>query len=169
MVSVKIVLISATSLVGAVSAVPVQKEIDYLSILIPGEGLPTPQELGLTNKDLNKPMPRCMLPSNDNVLKKRSECRQNNTCSLSDSTGCFNDRLSLNETPCQVDGRPKQMCLVGSYSWIGNAEGVPSASSYCRDVAHGGNAVNNDSRFGDRVGGSKYAGGNGNLKVNIAG
>ncbi|KAJ6262617.1 hypothetical protein Dda_3429 [Drechslerella dactyloides] len=149
MVAVKVAVVSALCLGGTVYAAPatVPAEVDYLSILIPGEGLPTPQELGLTNEDLTKPIPSDFLPSNgiserDNVLRKRTQCSPDHTCALSDSTACFNYLLSLNETPCEAGKINRQMCNVNGCRWIGLAENTDWARSYCRDVAYGGNSVN---------------------------
>ncbi|KAK6340539.1 hypothetical protein TWF696_008865 [Orbilia brochopaga] len=176
MVSAKIAVISALCLVGTAFAAPAPipaTEIDYVNILIPGPGLPTPQELGLTNEDLTRPIPHDF-PSNgisarDNVLMKRHECRPSHTCNIGDSVACFNYLLSLDQTPCGVGKIQNQMCNVNGCRWIGQAENAETAQSYCRDVAWGGKAVNDNCVRGNQVGGFNYAGGNGHLKVTIAG
>ncbi|KAK6532775.1 hypothetical protein TWF281_006951 [Arthrobotrys megalospora] len=171
MVSIKVALISALGFIGAVNAIPApiaQPEVDYVNALVPGEGLPTPAELGLTNEDLMKPMPNG-ISERDNVLQKRYKCRFTNVCKVSDSTACFNYLLRLNTKNCRATGRPTQFCRMGGCSWIGQAENASSASSYCRDVAHGGNTVNQRCRLGSIVGGYNYAGGNGHLRVTLAG
>ncbi|KAK6343022.1 hypothetical protein TWF718_008400 [Orbilia javanica] len=185
MVSIKVILISALGLLGAVNAIPApipEPEIDYVNALIPGEGLPSPKELGLTNEDLTKPLPNGF-SKRDNVLQKRYQCRFTDVCNLNDSRACFNYLLRLNERSCTATRRPTQFCRIGRCSWIGQAEGRNTASSYWqvspqpnqsvrlkpRDVAHGGNTVNNRCRLGPIVGGYNYAGGNGYLRVTIAG
>ncbi|KAF3906026.1 hypothetical protein ABW21_db0205572 [Orbilia brochopaga] len=178
MVSAKVV-ISVLCLAGTAFAAPApisEAEIDYVNILIPGEGLPTPTELGLTNADLTKPIPHGLQPSygisarDNNILMKRHECRSDHLCNIGDSIACFNYLLSLNETPCNVGKIQNQMCNTNGCRWIGQAENAETTSSFCRDVAWGGKVVNdNCGRGNNQVGGSNYAGGNGFLKVTIAG
>ncbi|RVD84640.1 uncharacterized protein DFL_006379 [Arthrobotrys flagrans] len=70
MVSIKVVMITATGLLGAVNAIPApiaESDVDYVNALVPGEGLPSPKKLGLTNKGLTKPIPNG-ISKRDNVL-----------------------------------------------------------------------------------------------------
>ncbi|EPS38560.1 hypothetical protein H072_7711 [Dactylellina haptotyla CBS 200.50] len=151
MVAIKYALLTF-SLLGAAAAAPAS-EVDYVSALVPGEGLPSPKELGLTNV----------------FLQKRKVCRYTDVCQRTDAIACFNYLLGLNERSCSTGARPTQFCRMGGCSWIGQAENAPQAASYFRDVAHGGNVVINGCRIGSICAGYNYAGGNGNLRVTLAG
>ncbi|EPS44143.1 hypothetical protein H072_1890 [Dactylellina haptotyla CBS 200.50] len=181
MVSVKYALLAFGLLGAAANAAPAP-EVDYVSALIPGEGLPSPKELGMTNADLTKPIPEDDLPLDGrhslpagiserdlSILEKRTTCRFTDTCKLRDSTACFNYLHRLNTRACTVTRRPGQFCRMGGCSWIGQAAGTNRASSHCRDVARGGKKVNDRCRIFDRIGGFNFAHGNGHVRVTIAG
>ncbi|KAJ6255956.1 hypothetical protein Dda_9247 [Drechslerella dactyloides] len=171
--------VTVLALVGATIAAPAPTtEVDYASILIPGPGLPSVKELGLTNADLNKPLPSGVeltpgleeRSADPKELFKRYEpfcgISGRGGCQEGDARACFNYLLKLDRTDCQVSGVIR-MCVVGKCQWYGRSFGKGFASSWCRDVAHGGNWVLNNCNRNGRVSGSNAAGGNGNLVVDI--
>ncbi|KAF3908781.1 hypothetical protein ABW21_db0204781 [Orbilia brochopaga] len=171
--------VTVLALLSATYAAPAP-EVDYASILIPGPGMPSVKELGLTNADLTAP-----LPSDVELLARDVEEGSANPehnlfkrydpfcgisgrggCNTNDATACFNYLKNLNERRCEVSGVIR-MCVVGRCQWYGRSFGKGFSSSFCRDVAWGGKWVLDNCNRGGRVSGSNAAGGNGNLVVDI--
>ncbi|KAK6330406.1 hypothetical protein TWF696_003503 [Orbilia brochopaga] len=170
--------VTVLALLGATYAAPAP-EVDYASILIPGPGLPSVKELGLTNADLTKPLPtgvelnngieeRSANPGKELFKRYDPFCgiADRGGCNANDAAACFNYLRNLNERRCEVSGVIR-MCVVGRCQWYGRSFGKGFASSFCRDVAWGGKWVLDNCNRGGRISGSNAAGGNGNLVVDI--
>ncbi|KAJ6582591.1 hypothetical protein DFH09DRAFT_1145605 [Mycena vulgaris] len=153
--------------VNLVKAVPTA--VEDSPEVIPGPGLPSLASLGLTSADLYK-----RVPTSEEM--KRLEARFNimcgeipPACSVADAVGCFNFLNALGTQACTVNGENVIFCTAGPCKWGGsNISGGPSASSFCSDVAIGGNAVINTCQGNGFVDGANAANGNGNLIVSIS-
>ncbi|KAK6355256.1 hypothetical protein TWF696_004371 [Orbilia brochopaga] len=176
-------MIFILSLWNAATAAPAPVDVttaqgvDYTKLLVPGPGLPSVQELGLTNADLLKPLPGVETPSTRS-LSKRFDLRCSTDtfqwCNGEDAKACYNYLKNLGKTICSVsggDGASISMCHVGpgiGCDWRGVTWGVSSAASYCEDVAAGGlTIIQKCSLEHGVVAGENAANGNGNLIVTI--
>ncbi|KAK6335874.1 hypothetical protein TWF730_003248 [Orbilia blumenaviensis] len=119
MVAIKVALVYALTLFGVINAMPspmAEPEVDYVNALVPGEGLPSPQELGLTNEDLTKPIPNGIftvtsLPSDEVILSHIcSQVSQNAITSCISVTRAGSQMSALSKIP-----RP---ALIISYASI---------------------------------------------------
>ncbi|KAJ6582513.1 hypothetical protein DFH09DRAFT_1360401 [Mycena vulgaris] len=137
--------------------------------VIPGPGLPSLTSLGLTSADLYE-----RVPTSDEVstLEARFDllCGEvEPPCAVADAVACFNFLNASGKTACTVKGENITFCTAGSCKWVGsNISGGPSASSLCRDVAAGGNAVINTCQDNGLVDGVTAATENRNLIVTIS-
>ncbi|EAU84143.1 hypothetical protein CC1G_08684 [Coprinopsis cinerea okayama7 len=145
---------------------------------VPGPGLPSLEELGMTKEDLYKPIPEEVLKSIQaeyGGLTKRytPTCGSTNRASHADAVACYNYLNGLGTTSCVVPNNAGgagniNFCKIGSAYWTGSClAGTCPGSSYCRDVARGGLWVLNNCNVGGQVRGSNAAWGNGNLIVGI--
>ncbi|EWC45982.1 hypothetical protein DRE_04775 [Drechslerella stenobrocha 248] len=159
--------IAVLSILGAVTAAPTaaDTEIDYLSVIEVGPGFPTPQELGLTNADLSKPIPASIV-SRD-LLSKRAPaaCWGNPKCHVNDARACFNYLQGLGGRRCEPSNGRVQMCKIGGCAW--DARGTRGSS--CSDAALGGAWVLNNCNGGGWVAGTNAAFGNGDMIVDVIG
>ncbi|KAJ7642013.1 hypothetical protein FB45DRAFT_863079 [Roridomyces roridus] len=90
-------------------------------------------------------------------------------CAVADAIACLNFLSALGTTACTVNGDNEVFCTAGACKWIGsNLSGGPSASSFCADVATGGDVVINTCQGNGFVDGSNAANGNGLLAVTIS-
>ncbi|KAK6335950.1 hypothetical protein TWF730_003325 [Orbilia blumenaviensis] len=104
MVSTKIIVTSVLYLLAGVSALSVgptsekDVEVDYVKLIKPGPGLLFPKELGLTNKDLTRSLPRGIelnlgqpvegIPACNKIFKREYQCRLTDTYSRADALAC---------------------------------------------------------------------------------
>ncbi|KAK6495099.1 hypothetical protein TWF481_003127 [Arthrobotrys musiformis] len=152
---------------GLAAPAPEPKLVDYLSLIKPGPGLPSPKELGLTNEDLNKPIPGLEKLMARDLLEKRytPQCWDQPKCTYSDALGCYNYLYNLGNTVCEASGVGR-MCYVGSCNWYARSINGYSASP-CYKAALGGAWVLRNCNSGNRLSGSNAAYDNGNLAVDI--
>ncbi|KAK6505730.1 hypothetical protein TWF481_007622 [Arthrobotrys musiformis] len=171
MVSIKAAFPLILVVLGAVAAVPTpnpELDIDYVNALIPGEDLPSPKELGLTNEDLMKPIPNG-ISKRGYIFEGRYECKYAAVCTTADSRACFNYLFELGQKNCRVTGKPTELCRIRRCRWIGQAEVVPVISSSYRDIAYSGNTVTNRCELGGLVGGFNYPSENSPFRVTVVG
>ncbi|KAJ7320957.1 hypothetical protein DFH08DRAFT_970263 [Mycena albidolilacea] len=158
----------SVSVVSIVSAIPTVTDSDFPEV-IPGPGLPSLASLGLTSEELYKRVPT---PEEMKRLQPlfTLECGEvPPACPVANAVACFNFLNALGTTACTVNGENVTFCTSGSCHWFGsNISGGSSASSFCRDVATGGNAVINTCQGNGFVDGANAASGNGNLIVTIS-
>ncbi|KAJ7738041.1 hypothetical protein DFH07DRAFT_892731 [Mycena maculata] len=154
----------STLLAHAVPATPKFPEV------IPGAGLPSLESLGLTSAELYMRVPT---PLQIKTLEARFNILCGEVppaCSVADAVACSNFLAALGTTACTVNGENVMFCTAGPCNWFGsNISGGPSASSFCSDVATGGNVVINTCQGNGFVDGANAANGNGNLIVTISG
>ncbi|KAJ7871048.1 hypothetical protein B0H13DRAFT_1477336, partial [Mycena leptocephala] len=138
--------------------------------VIPGPGLPTLASLNLTSGELYR-----RVPALDEM--KRIEplfdltCGQSVACPVANAVACFNFLNALGTQLCTINGDFGTVifCSSGPCDWGGtNISGDESVSSFCRDVAVGGNTVINTCQGNGFVDGSNAANGNGGLIVTIS-
>ncbi|KAF9259945.1 hypothetical protein L218DRAFT_1055494 [Marasmius fiardii PR-910] len=137
-------------------------------VVIPGPGLPSLESLGLTSADLYA---RTLTELEMRSLMARFPlmCNEVPKCSVGDAVACYNYLNALGHQACTVNGENVTFCTAGGCHWFGsNISGGGSASSYCSDVAIGGNVVINNCQGGGQVSGANAANGNGNLVVTIS-
>ncbi|KAJ6520980.1 hypothetical protein DFH09DRAFT_1193361 [Mycena vulgaris] len=143
--------------------------VEVFPEVIPGPGLPSLASLGLTSADLYKRVPTSEEVS---TLEARFDllCGEvEPPCAVADAVACFNFLNASGTTACTAKGENITFCTAGSCKWVGsNISGGPSASSFCRDVAAGGNAVINTCQGNGVVDGANAAIENGNLIVTIS-
>ncbi|KAJ6568734.1 hypothetical protein B0H19DRAFT_1065542 [Mycena capillaripes] len=160
----------AACAVSLANAVPTDPDVPEV---IPGPGLPSLASLGLTSAELYS---RAPTPAADSeqlaALERRFPLMCGEVppaCSVSDAVACLNFLSALGTTACTVNGDNVTFCTAGSCHWFGsNISGGPSASSFCSDVATGGNVVINTCQGNGFVDGANAANGNGNLIVTIS-
>ncbi|KAK6347474.1 hypothetical protein TWF718_005316 [Orbilia javanica] len=152
---------------GGLAAPAPEPKIDYLSLIKPGPGLPSPKDLNLTNEDLGKPVPELARLMVRDVLDKRytPQCWGEPKCTYNDAIGCYNYLNSLGSTTCAASGVVR-MCGSGSCNWYARSLNGYSASP-CYKAALGGAWVLNSCNSGGRLSGSNAAYDNGNLAVDI--
>ncbi|KAF3189076.1 hypothetical protein TWF106_007450 [Orbilia oligospora] len=152
---------------GGLAAPAPAPEIDYLSLIKPGPGFPTPQQLNLTNADLAKPAPALAKLMVRETLEKRynPQCWGEPRCNYNDAVGCYNYLNSLGSTTCAASGVVR-MCSVNGCNWYARSLNGYSASP-CYKAAAGGAWVINNCNVGGRLSGSNAAYDNGNLAVDI--
>ncbi|KAJ6255955.1 hypothetical protein Dda_9246 [Drechslerella dactyloides] len=163
----------ALALFGAAAAAPTTAPvIDYTKLVIPGPGLPSIAELGLTNEDLSKPVPElehlmARESENPNTLFKRydPQCWGGPGCSRQEAEGCYNYLVKLGNTACKSHG-VIEMCRAGKCSWQGRTLIGREVSSPCMDAANGGIWVLHNCR---NIRGSNAAWGNGAFAVDLLG
>ncbi|KAJ7871049.1 hypothetical protein B0H13DRAFT_2350115 [Mycena leptocephala] len=182
----KFILVAiSVSVVSLVSAIPTTTDTDFPEV-IPGPGLPSLASLGLTSEELYRRIPTpgttsfLLLTARMNSAAPEEmkrlqplftlECGEvPPACPVANAVACFNFLNALGTTACTVNGENVTFCTSGSCHWFGsNISGGPSASSFCRDVATGGNAVINTCQGNGFVDGANAANGNGNLIVTIS-
>ncbi|KAF3934672.1 hypothetical protein ABW20_dc0104275 [Dactylellina cionopaga] len=168
-----VVFASVLGLIGGATAAPLE-EIDYTKTLVPGPGLPSVAELGLTNADLTKPIPEGRVPlpgitARDGDIFKRWPrlCWPLQKCTYGDAVACYNYLDSIGSRQCSSDGTVT-MCYSGGCKWVGRSESG-TASSPCSDVALAGRWLisecrDNNGEFAGTIG----AYGNGALGLVIA-
>ncbi|KAK6330407.1 hypothetical protein TWF696_003504 [Orbilia brochopaga] len=169
-----VAIASVLALFGAAAAAPTSAPVvDYTKLIIPGPGLPSVAELGLTNEDLTKPVPgleqlMARESENPNAVFKRytPQCWGGPACSWSDAQGCYNYLVGLGNRPCKTSGID-QMCRVNGCSWQARTLNSREVSSPCSNAANGGAWVMNNCRGNIR--GSNAAWGNGDLAVDLIG
>ncbi|KAJ6563982.1 hypothetical protein B0H19DRAFT_1258503 [Mycena capillaripes] len=148
------------------NAVPTGPDVPEV---IPGPGLPSLASLGLTSAELYS---RAPTPEQLATFERRFNlmCAEvPPACSVADAVACLNFLSALGTTACTVNGENVTFCTAGSCHWFGsNISGGSSASSFCSDVATGGNAVINTCQGNGFVDGANAANGNGNLIVTIS-
>jgi len=148
------------------NAVPTGPDVPEV---IPGPGLPSLASLGLTSAELYN---RAPTPEQLATLERRFPlmCAEvPPACSVADAVACLNFLSALGTTACTVNGDNVTFCTAGSCNWFGsNISGGSSASSFCSDVATGGNVVINTCQGNGFVDGANAANGNGNLIVTIS-
>ncbi|KAK6526506.1 hypothetical protein TWF694_005089 [Orbilia ellipsospora] len=165
-ISIAIVL----SFLGDTTAAPAPApEVDYVSLIKTGAGLPTVRELGLTNADLTKPLPRHSKPAlnNRDSLEKRytPKCWDGPRCNRTDILVCYNYFSSLEFHPC-IAGRNAPACSMGGCGWWFNTDdGLPIAVD-CHDVALSGAWVLNNCQ-GNLTSGSNAAQSDDRFIINI--
>ncbi|KAI0059302.1 hypothetical protein BV25DRAFT_1779087, partial [Artomyces pyxidatus] len=151
-------LIAATALsTFAVAAPAVHPTV------VPGPGLPTLAELGLTSEELYARPPS---------LRTRAAlyspvCQTYSTGSVDNVIACFNYLEAIGGHACTV-AQNVQFCYAGDAQVMGsNVSGTESASSLCSDVALAVQWIFTYCNDGGQVGGSQAANGNGYLIVGV--
>jgi len=151
-----------------VNAIPA--EVTHFPKVIAGPGLPTPESLGLTSEELYTRVPSPDVMSQIAPLFNLECGEVPPACAVSDAVACANFLIALGQQACVVNGENVEFCTAGSCHWFGsNISGGPSASSFCVDVATGGNVVIDVCQGFGSVDGANAANGNGNLIVTISG
>jgi len=149
-------------------AVKVEARASYPEV-IPGPGLPSLASLNLTSAELYERVPTDEQLS---ILTAQFDLQcgfPGPTCPLANAVACFNFLDALGQQACTVNGENVMFCTAGGCNWFGsNISGGPSASSFCSDVAIGGDVVINSCQSGGTVCGANAANGNGNLIVTIS-
>ncbi|KAI0059299.1 hypothetical protein BV25DRAFT_1137433 [Artomyces pyxidatus] len=131
--------------------------------VVPGPGLPTLAELGITSEELyaRPPSLQARAALYDPV------CETYTTADVDNVIACFNYLESIGGNACTVDGDNVQFCYSGDAQVTGsNISGTGSASSLC-DVALGLQWIFTYCNQGGQVGGSQAANGNGYLIVGV--
>ncbi|KAM3511614.1 hypothetical protein MY11210_004768 [Beauveria gryllotalpidicola] len=118
-----------------VSAAPAGEQYPEV---IPGPGLPSLEELGLTSAELYQlPVPK--LPSADHTMS----ALYNPVCGPQDSRytnvngiiACYHYLNNLGTQDCKIDRETSHFCYAGDATVLGQARYWQGASSHCRDVA----------------------------------
>ncbi|CAN8101007.1 unnamed protein product [Discula destructiva] len=140
--------------------------------ITPAPGLPSVESLGLTMEDLNDPDFMAKNGLNRRVAVRETDftpiCDNGNPQdTVAGAQACMNYLAALGTTACVVSGYNVVFCRASDGSDVGgsNISGGSSASSYCSDVAIGGQWVINNCQVNGYVEGSQAANGNGNLIV----
>ncbi|KAK6336860.1 hypothetical protein TWF718_009649 [Orbilia javanica] len=148
-------------------------EVDFVNLIETAKGLPTVQELNLTNADLARPNPELMrlfsravretLSSNDPhvaraTLEKRYEprCSTGPSCTVTDARACLNYFVNtISGKKCQITVQKRvQMCRMGTCAWDAVLrDGVTHAQTFCINVGEGGNWVLKNCEKNGRVAG----------------
>ncbi|KAI0059297.1 hypothetical protein BV25DRAFT_1918544 [Artomyces pyxidatus] len=132
--------------------------------VVPGPGLPTLAELGITSEELYARPPSLQA----RAALYSPVCQTYSTGDVDDVIACFNYLEAIGGNACTVDGDNVQFCYAGDAQVTGsNESGYPSASSLCSDVALGLQWIFTYCNQGGRVGGSQAANGNGGLIVGV--
>ncbi|PSN60066.1 hypothetical protein BS50DRAFT_640479 [Corynespora cassiicola Philippines] len=153
-------IIASTFLVVAVSSAPTEEK--KILEVIPGEGLPSLESLGLTAEYLySLPAPTTPVPRSP--LEKRVILCQSNNCAVDDAIACYHYLRNLGRQNCVVN-RDSTFCTAGGCKITGKS--VLTESSWCEHVAVGVLAViDGCTNTAGRTGGRDVAYGNGNLLV----
>lgn len=119
-------------LMGLVNASPIPKEIEEV---IPGPGMPSLEELGLTSADLYEMSPVPLNSLEQRALVKRATCRLpgTNYCQTGNAQACVNYLNSLGTRNCVAQWfPPSDMCVAGQCHIYGKTTGTRpfTASSY---------------------------------------
>ncbi|KAF3908800.1 hypothetical protein ABW21_db0207665 [Orbilia brochopaga] len=167
-----VAIASVLALFGAATAAPASAPaVDYTKIIIPGPGLPTVAELGLTNEDLTKPVPAlehlmARESENPNALFKRydPQCWGGKGCSYEDAMYCYNYLIGIGSQDCKTSGT-NQMCRANNCSWQARNLNGREVTSRCDNAANGGAWVIHNCR--NNIRGSNAAWGNGDFAVDL--
>ncbi|EAU84142.1 hypothetical protein CC1G_08683 [Coprinopsis cinerea okayama7 len=171
----------ALAFVAATAVVALPADVEDF---VPGSGLPSLEELGMTKEDLYKPIPEEVLQSIEaeyGGLTKRwsPTCRTSGLVPYAGALACYNYLDSLGTTPCVVPFNTQNpnwlakttFCQALGAFWTGTCLAgtcVDHGSSYCRDVARGGLWVlTHCKNSNNQLNGNNAAWGNGNLIVDI--
>jgi len=150
------------------NAAVIEERTEYPEV-IPGPGLPSLASLNLTSAELYERVPTDEQLS---TLKARFNLQcgfPGPACPVANAVACFNFLNALGHQACGVNGDNVMFCTAGGCNWFGsNISGGPSASSFCSDVAIGGDSIINQCQSGGTVCGATAANGNGNLVVTIS-
>ncbi|KAF3190597.1 hypothetical protein TWF788_008117 [Orbilia oligospora] len=132
MVSMKLSLITAISLLGVVNAAPAHVA-----------------ELGVT-----KPVPNG-ISTRDNILQRRAfTCSTTSLCTAADFVGCYKKMRAIGNSNC-IPGPMQifEVCREGSCVWMGKNLAGPKRRVSCSDVAAGAASLYNNCRVDGMVGG----------------
>ncbi|KAF3157590.1 hypothetical protein TWF569_000154 [Orbilia oligospora] len=132
MVSMKLSLITAISLLGVVNAAPAHVA-----------------ELGVT-----KPVPNG-ISTRDNVLQRRGfTCSTTSLCTAADFIGCYKKMRAIANSNC-IKGpfQVFEVCQEGSCLWMGKNLAGSKRRVTCSDVAAGAASLYNSCRVDGMVGG----------------
>ncbi|EGX44914.1 hypothetical protein AOL_s00173g15 [Orbilia oligospora ATCC 24927] len=148
MVSIKLSLITAISLLGAVNAAPAHVA-----------------EHGVTNPISNG------ISTRDNVLQKRAfTCSTTSPCTAADVVGCIKKLRAIGNANC-ITGpfQEFEVCREGSCSFMGKNLAGPKRRVTCSDVASGAATLYNGCKVNSMVGGVADArGDNSAFEVTVA-
>ncbi|KAF3314562.1 hypothetical protein TWF173_004646 [Orbilia oligospora] len=132
MVSIKLSLITAISLLGAVNAAPAHVA-----------------EHGVTNPISNG------ISTRDNVLQKRAfTCSTTSLCTAADFIGCYKKLRAIGNSNC-IPGPSQEfeVCREGSCLFMGKNLAGPKRRVSCFDVAAGAGTLYNGCKVNGMVGG----------------
>ncbi|OAA71188.1 hypothetical protein ISF_01739 [Cordyceps fumosorosea ARSEF 2679] len=138
--------------------------------VVPGPGLPSLQELGLTTEQLysmGPPEPADLEAFSANFVGKCGPADAAYT-NVNGIIACYHYLKNLGTQRCTTPGNYKsiEFCHSGDASITGTSLKSNGASSYCRDVASGLLwVVDHCTRPNQSCAGAQAAGGNGNLVV----
>ncbi|OAA71187.1 hypothetical protein ISF_01738 [Cordyceps fumosorosea ARSEF 2679] len=150
------------------AAAPAGATTEQQPEVIPGPGMPSLQELGVTSAELYqqglpKPAELSVLSANFNPICGPNESRYTNVNGL---VACFHYLQKLGTQQCKVPSEHSVFCRAGDAVVLGQAANLHGASSYCRDVATGLlYTIDHCTRPDKSCAGAQAAGGNGNLIV----
>ncbi|KAK6359922.1 hypothetical protein TWF696_001049 [Orbilia brochopaga] len=167
-------LLGPASTAPATQAAVTPEEVDYTKILIPGPGLPSVQELGLTNADLLKPHPAIYNTTTTLAGSGKPTCakRPYKWCRKKDANACLNFLESFGSAAIiGISGGGSSLCKANKCNWMAKPQGGRTTSSYVKDIAIGGKKIlqgckNKDS---SKVQGRNAARGNSNFIIEITG
>ncbi|KIM21872.1 hypothetical protein M408DRAFT_333198 [Serendipita vermifera MAFF 305830] len=162
--SISAIVLCALATLSSVSAVPTPDD-DYPEV-VPGPGMPSLASLGLTSKDLYE---GAGVTGKRDLLTRFDRICYDNGCGRvprGDAQACINYLRNLGTQRCGLSGENVVMCSAGVAIVGGsNITGRP-VSSYCSDVAIGGQNIINACTDGNGlVAGADAANGNGDLIV----
>jgi len=159
-------LVAAFAGLQNVAAVPAAESAKVYPEVVPGPGLPSLEELGLTSEQLYTTTPT--INGRELFPRYTSVCETYTTADVDDTIACFNYLQAIGSNNCGVSGDNVQFCYSGNAQITGsNISGTGSASSACSDVAFAVQWVFTYCNQDGNVGGSCAAYGNGNLIVGV--
>ncbi|TFK65679.1 hypothetical protein BDN72DRAFT_900512 [Pluteus cervinus] len=173
-----LVVLAFSSLNNVAALIPTRESAKIYPDLIPGPGLPSLEELGLTSEQLYTTIPTIgkfssSTSSNGREVFSRSAkynsvCETYTTGNVDGVIACYDYLHSIGGNSCGVNGDKVRFCSSGDAQVTGsNISGTGSAASLCRDVASALLWIITNCNSGGRVGGSRAAGGNGFLIVGV--
>ncbi|KAH6713543.1 hypothetical protein BKA61DRAFT_674160 [Leptodontidium sp. MPI-SDFR-AT-0119] len=165
----KSILMAFTTLIISTTALPTETTTFYPEV-IPGPGMPSLAELGLTSEQLYTTTPNLPFGNSFTTLYN-GECRHcpDALANVDSVIACFNYLMSLGTSGCGVDRyNGKRFCTSGNAKVDGLNYTPGQANptkSYCSDVALAVQWIFNHCNSGGQVRGSQAANGNGELVI----